>query len=466
MKKIILLTLFGAVILYALSLLMPTHDDWAYSTAPFWGDVLPNLLPHKNFWRPWDVLFGWVLGWNVKLFPFLNHFCILIAHLGSAFLVYKIALRFKLSSLASHIVLFYFLLSPGILGTVLGIDSLNQAYATFWGVASLYFFLSFRGKIRVAGWIICALMAAFSKENGLVWLVIPPFLGLLDQPTPEYRKKGWLKYIGTGLLVFVLYFIARKCLETESMGLGGEDSPYHFSLKNKITDLLAYVSGSFLAVDFISILHKPSRNIGWAMLTLVANIPFLFLLAKNGYLQRKERHIWFLLLASFFAALPHLLTHFGPMHSYAPLPLNALLIGFIVNRIDAEKGLKRAFMLYIITACAVNVHHWYCTYKSAQTGIEMGRMVVDQTVNPEKALVITIMDEEPRYSSFCVPPREVYGRADVVRFLYAYQYPKEMIYIELPESQAESVPVLLEQYKELYDCAWINYKDSIQVINF
>ena len=85
----ILLTAPLALLL--LSQLQPTFDDWTYYTVPQTEPLtLQSLLPDGNYWRPFDVLFGHLLGLNYRLFPFLNHLFILLGHILNTWLVYRI----------------------------------------------------------------------------------------------------------------------------------------------------------------------------------------------------------------------------------------------------------------------------------------------------------------------------------------------------------------------------------------
>ena len=45
-------------------MLLPTFDDWTYMTTPYFGDWFSaeRVLPNQNYWRPFDALFGSVLG--------------------------------------------------------------------------------------------------------------------------------------------------------------------------------------------------------------------------------------------------------------------------------------------------------------------------------------------------------------------------------------------------------------------
>ena len=78
---ITVILLLSPFILYAITLLLPTFDDWTYYTTPYFGTLtLNNLLPERSWWRPFDVIFGWVLGRDYRLFPLLNHIFVSVSY--------------------------------------------------------------------------------------------------------------------------------------------------------------------------------------------------------------------------------------------------------------------------------------------------------------------------------------------------------------------------------------------------
>ena len=173
--------------------LQPTFDDWTYYTVPQTEPLtLQSLLPDGNYWRPFDVLFGHLLGLNYRLFPFLNHLFILLGHILNTWLVYRILQWFRVSTLSRNLSVVFFYLSSGTLGTVLNIDSLNQVYSLLWGLLALYSYISLSGYRKFMLWLLCALLSVFAKESGYVRQEVPieaNRLGLGNQylePSPKY----------------------------------------------------------------------------------------------------------------------------------------------------------------------------------------------------------------------------------------------------------------------------------------
>ena len=172
----IIITAFP-ILLYALILLEPTSDDWSYLTNPYFGNpfIPEGIFPDGNHWRPFDALYGSLLSNFVWLYPSLNHIIILIAHCINAYLVYLLSYKLFSDKLASNISTIYFFISPAVVGTLFGIDSINQATSQLFGLMSLYVILYIE-KNKMTLWLILVFIAMLCKENGTSWAIIPSFM--------------------------------------------------------------------------------------------------------------------------------------------------------------------------------------------------------------------------------------------------------------------------------------------------
>lgn len=145
----IIILALSPFIIYWLTILLPTFDDWTYFTRPdyYFGEhFYDRLMPHFSYWRPWDGMFGYILHLYPDLFPALNHAVVYIAHLGGTYIVYRISKELGFKPFACSVATLYFFISPAMLGTVLGIDSINQAYASFWGLLATYIYIRKRSS--------------------------------------------------------------------------------------------------------------------------------------------------------------------------------------------------------------------------------------------------------------------------------------------------------------------------------
>ena len=71
-----------------------------------------------------------------RWFPTLNHLCVYLGHALATLWVWLIARRLDFHPAARLTAATIHYVSPAILGTLLSIDSLNQTYASCWGLAA------------------------------------------------------------------------------------------------------------------------------------------------------------------------------------------------------------------------------------------------------------------------------------------------------------------------------------------
>ena len=90
MKRIGIYVLMFVALLAMVMPLLPFQDDWTYLTAPNPGFVWRDLLPGAAFWRPFDALWGGILGCAPWLFPWANRIAIVLGHVLCVYLVARI----------------------------------------------------------------------------------------------------------------------------------------------------------------------------------------------------------------------------------------------------------------------------------------------------------------------------------------------------------------------------------------
>lgn len=465
-KAIILFILFG-VILSLLLLLNPTDDDWRYLTAPNLNFNVRTLLPNGNFWRPFDAIFGYFLSLHPKWFPVLNHLWILIGHFISTFIIYLILLRIEVSKYSRNISICFYFVSPAILGTLLGIDSLNQVYASTWGLLSLYAFITIKCKYRYLFWILFAFMSTFSKENGLAYFLIPPIFNYaISTDLSAIKKKKCIVEMALGILSISIYLILRFTLKIGDMSMN-ETTPYVFTFKNKLLDALSFIGSTFTAIDSISLIHKASRNLIIVFMTTIFSLPFIyFVFLKQIRYFKKAKAILFI-LCLLIAVAPHLLTHFGPMHAYSGLGMFVIIVSIFVDKTSVDKKIELSFILYFSSALFVDAHHWYKTYMSSQVGIEMAKYAIMHTKDPvDSIFVLSISDNSQKYSSFCVRPFDAYHYGDAALYLNNYYWPRKCHVLVLRQNDMYKVNGIVDSVKVYtrYKYIWINYKNKVKVI--
>lgn len=434
--------------------LQPTFDDWTYYTIPQTEPLtLQSLLPDGNYWRPFDVLFGHLLGLNYRLFPFLNHLFILLGHVLNTLLVYKILKWFEVSKLSRNLSVVFFYLSSGTLGTVLNIDSLNQVYSLLWGLLALYSYNSLSGYRKLILWLLCSLLSVFVKESGYVWFVCPPFI---VWSMGKERFNHVLRHLLYSSLLFILYLVCRFLL-TERFDL--ENNTYlNFTVIQILRNLGVLLGMTLYPTDYASLIHPQHRHLTVIVITGLLPLPFLWLLLRSYKLQKP---LVILLISFFIAAFVNLMTIFSMMHCYAVLPFVTLMIALLCEQIKNKRTLLLSGLLYLLTATFTLLHHGYASFLSGKVGEQMAKSIVSQCVRPvNKVMVIHLDKGETKYSSFWVIPFEAFGWGYSVRQQTGYQWPKTILNEEITDKlQLKS----LLSKAEKADCDGVWYAEDKQI---
>lgn len=341
-----LMLLTAPAVVYALTLLRPTFDDWTYTTYPNTDpDFWKYLLPYGDYWRPFDGAFGYVVAMGDRWFPTLNHLCVYLGHALATLWVWLIARRLDFHPAARLTAATIHYVSPAILGTLLSIDSLNQTYASCWGLAALWVYLSGK-RHAIPSWLLLCATATLCKENGAMWLFISPWVGWLFN---KVSGRQACRHLAWAMGLLIVYGTLRLALPNS---YEKEESEYfNIPLAGRLSNVAKYVLLSYTSFDFVSVFHRPSRNVPYLLLTLTLSAPYFALNLLNAYRRRCDRRLWGLLAASLVAVAPHLLTLFSTMHAYAGLAPLALLAGWLMPK---EGNIRRtalgALILYVVSA--------------------------------------------------------------------------------------------------------------------
>ena len=448
------IVLTAPLALLLLCQLQPTFDDWTYYTIPQTEPLtLQSLLPDGNYWRPFDVLFGHLLGLNYRLFPFLNHLFILLGHILNTLLVYKILQWFRVSTLSRNLSVVFFYLSSGTLGTVLNIDSLNQVYSLLWGLLALYSYISLSGYRKLILWLVCALLSVFAKESGYVWFLFPPFI---VWSIGKEHFNYVIRHLLYACLVFVFYLVSRFML-TDSFHL--ENNVYmEFTLTRLLRNLVLLLGMTFYPIDYASLIHPQHRHLAVVVFTGALPLPFLWILLRS---YRWQKPLIILLLSFFIGAFVNLMTVFSVMHCYAVLPFVALMIALLCERFKNKKVLIVSALFYLLTASFTLLHHAYASFLSGKMGEQMAKSIVSQCEQPvNKVMVIHLDKGETKYSSFWVIPFEAFGWGYSVLQQTGYQWPKTIINEEIT-NRKQLNSLLLKAEKANCDGVW--YAEDNQV---
>lgn len=450
-------------VLYALTKIQPTFDDWTYLTYPnddpeFWKFI----LPYGYYWRPFDAIFGYVLAIDLDLFPALNHIIIYLGHLFSALMIYLISRQLHFCRYSATTATVFYFISPAMLGAVLDIDSINQIYSAAFGLLAMFCYLSQYRK-RTALWILFCTLAVLSKENGIMWLFVIPLIAY------TFEKKDistFKRHIGIAIACTTAYFTIRLLLPHYSLS---EQNEYlNFNLKTKLENLAKFIILTCCSTDFISLFHKPNFNLPFLIITTLLSFPLFYISFVKNIKIFAQQQALILIIAAFLVATPHLLTLFSTMHAYAALGIVALLLGYIINQNKHQRRLfSIAFLLYTVSAIMVDSRHYVATYRSGMIGYNMAQEVLAQTKkNTQRAFCISIDRNEQKYSTFCVIPYDAFGWGNAVYFHTRHRWPKVLKDKIISKEHAKCClnDMIKQKFKEGYDHIWIVDGTQVKVI--
>lgn len=407
--------------LWAVFQLLPTFDDWTYLASPYFGRLADVLVPAGDYWRPFDAVIGYVLGLRPEWFPALNHIIVLTGHVVCTFLIFAICGQLHFGRLAQNVGTLFYYLSPGMLGTVLSVDSINQTYSALWGLLGLWIYLRRTDKWRYVWLVVCCLLATFSKENGIMWLAVIPLLSLIFGRID--RHTFWTDAAIAAATVMV-YAVVR--LSLPNSGLYVNEAYFEPTLYTKLEDVGTFFGLLFIPTDYVSVVPQWGRNLPVAIVTLLVGAPFLLYIFFSRPRLWTERRFWGLVACLLVIVLPHLLTMFTVMHAYAGLSMAALLVAYAVWRLPSRRWVPLLFALYVASSLFIDGHHWQAARESGLMARRMGREAIRQIGEPvDSVFSITIREPYKGYSSFRVLPSDAFGWGIAAQNETRYHWPDE-----------------------------------------
>ena len=266
------------------------------------------------------------------------------------------------------------------------------------------------------------------------------------------------------VLIVIIYFSARYLLTSDVVYINEEYFENTFSRKFK--NICVFLGMTWLPLDFVSLVHPPCRNIPITIATMLLSFPFMIVLFANKRKYWKNHQFAALLLSLLAAVSPHLTTLFTAMHPYAGLGMAALIVGYMADKSERISLLKKLLPLFIISCIFIDWHHWQKSYESGLIGKRMAQDIVNSTTKPvNRVYLIIVNDDTPKYSSFCVIPRDAFGRGKSVCSLNGYVWPKDIEIADLEEDEAYKIDSIADKaIAEHYEAVWLVQKDSAKVI--
>lgn len=462
--SIVIIIFLAPLLLYAVLHILPTHDDWASTTRPDFNPffIKEHFLFYGYHWRPFDTWIGYFAGRNPQvLWPTFNHILVVLGHVLCSLAIYRLLTLLKFSKTARNIATLFFFISPATMATVTAVDSQNQVFALTCDIIAFMLYVKLKkGKYIV--WISLIFLATLFKENGLMWAWICPILAYgFDFIDKKILKKDLL----VGIAIMVAYALAILLLPKD-ITIHPEYVPEDFKM---IKNIIKFFFSSFITVDYIYLLHQPSRQLILAACSFLLAAPFLYFVFIHKIKLFANKRMICTFICLIIAVAPHIGTVFSMMHVYAALAMITTIIAYSINCIDHIKPVAITFMLWIVSALWIDCHLIDSSIKSGLVGKQMAKEAIEKTGQPAKNVyVIIIEDDYPKLSSFCVIPNEAFGWGLAVKHETNYQWP-ETIEDTTIERSNDALKTAMELgletlNKQQHDCIWIVNHEHIDVI--
>ena len=425
MKRIVIIYgLMCAVLLALVMPLLPFQDDWTYLTAPNPDFAWRDLLPGAAFWRPFDALWGGMLGCAPGLFPWANRIAIVLGHVLCVYLVARIVDELREDRRGRSAAVGFFALSSGIAAVLVNTDSLNLVWSCVWGCAGTLALLRGRSLLSVFG---CYAVSGLCKESGLSWLAVGPLL--VYAKDPDGRRL--VKFACMGACVFAVYLCARFALQGEVvLGNGGD---YALTLSPKIVgrNFAILVGMSLSGVDGLAMGVKPVLL--W--MTVVLSVAAWFLFAwcvRAGRGQSAARRMFVCAAVILAFAAPHCLFknhHPAEMHFYPVVLGTALALALA----PMDKVRRMPFCASVVAMCMVFAMGWwdkmstmYVTSGRAKELMAEIKGKVSDFNTPTEYKVKAVTGLRP-YSVYSQGPAWCLGHGGALRYLNGWRESKVKI---------------------------------------
>lgn len=398
------------VVIYCLvGWIRPVSDDWYYTTSPNPDFSYTDLLPGKNFWRPFDALFGGFMALVPGLFPWLNRFFVVLAHILNAVLVKKIMVKTGVSRQWGHFASCFFLLSSSAWAVTVSPDALNQAYSLLLGLLAIWVHLHKGGYY----YLLFSVLSLFWKESGISWFFVVPLFDIFSKQVrlKEFFKNRTLfqtaiKQIFFSFLVILGYFALRFILQGD-MSLGGETGTYKvtiFSLSfiKNIVMLLASAAGG---VDSIALFGTDKSPL---LVCVTGGLSLLFIgtwCVAAVTLIRKKGLMFPLLCAGacvlVLAGPLSILDHAGEMHTYPVLFGMAAVYGYCFDAAHFPARKVLIGLLAIAIAFGISsAHKLAAIYDYSNQTLRVEKEIYTQYEQKPGAALFVVVDEPKGYSVF------------------------------------------------------------------
>lgn len=458
--------LLGFILALGTFFILPNNDDFYCLLAPHKYEDINVFLPNGAFWRPFDALWGIMMGKCVGAFPYLNHLLVLLLYTFCIYGLTKILDDCNVDGFAKKISIALFMLSPALVATVYSIDSINQVLCMTFGISSVLLY----PKSKVLGYLMM-LLALFSKESGIFWFIVTPFMCMIIKNIQEGTNcedfkcyKQLIKPYLISLSILGGYFFLRIYLQSpETAEITGN---YAGGIGlNTLVGLGLLLGISLTTIDTIAMFLEHNWIV--VIISTIISFSFLWVLIKKLLCLQKQDLVKLIqcLLVILALTAPHLvMKHPGEMHAFPTLWGIALAIGIIFRTAKWNVSDKRVILLFFTCCILVYIHKGYYMYKAGQ----FAKQRVESVIANTKAIpnIVCILDCDPpftEYSVFQASGEYAWYKGWASRVYFDLVNPQKTDYYVIHPNELEKY-LLRAQNSKKYDAIWVVRDNKVRVL--
>ena len=506
--------LTGLAIMCAVMFLRPIDDDWFYlryfPQHAQWGIdgytwLGGNILLIRDYWRPFeDLLFFWETSNAPWLFPYLQHFLIVLLAYGAGWSVRCLGVKAGVSPRRMTWIMIAGMLVATNLGSLTSVDSLTNVSAAFWGLLSVRLFNSrLRGRLFL--WVLTGFMSCLSKESGFVFILCGPLYRIILQSDSTALKVSVRRNMPSILLaIFLTGIYLGAYFGMKQIQKRNQTAPpvYEHIIEESPADQSDTGSQKWL---------NSSQSHALTPVTLVKNVAILYGLgvypvAVSGFyyndyaviavtlclgwggvimllrMWRKARRatrrkVLLLILLGLFVSLPSFVTRAGEISPFNSnliflIAVGVLSGGYRMNRLD-----WLFTSLFLLATLITDVYKYSIAYRGGVIGKQMADEIVAQTPPGARNILWVGVDEQSMDragAAYNKSPYRAFGSGSAA--IHAMGYPADVTltrYYVAPDN-GESSSAGLNAYQRAdsiarallpdYDCVWLTAGSTTKVL--
>lgn len=505
--------LLWAIVLSAALQLLPCADDWfiigymdrheAWSITTYrWLNDNPLLI--RGYWRPIeDVLYFWE-GRNPWVFPWIQHLLVVTCAFATGWTAYLIGKKIGVPPRRMLITTCIAMPVATNMGALMSIDSLTQVMSAFWGLLSVYFYLSDK-RYRYVMWILCGCMACMSKESGFIFFTVGPLLALamdysgcnfkLNRPKAgkllSHRDFQYLLIGGIMCLLYLgIYFTMKNAWLDAGLDQPVQELIEHIGPTEDTDDgatefLRTGHSHKLTPVTFvknIAILYGlaiyPANvsslyygEYGWCLFSILLGWTGLALIVRMfrkapSSIRRKAIAI---ACVAVVVSLPAMITRAGEISPFNSNMLFMIAVAMLASGYEFKRIDKAFIIVFIAITLVTDAYKYSLAYEGGRHGRDMAREVVALSPkNPGKVLWVGV-DEEYADKAGLAFSRSAFrsfwrGAAAIAE--YDYMYPRQLDQVIVTDVMGadQIVDSIANARLKDYDCVWITRGTDVRVL--